>query len=122
MKNITWDEFKKVEIRVGTIIEVNDFPEAIKPAYQIKVDLGKEIGIKQSSAQITDLYSKDQLIDKQVIVVVNFPPKKIGPFVSECLITGFYRSDNKVVLAKPNESIPNGTRLELIIINQIKSN
>ena len=78
MKNITWDEFKKVEIRVGTIIEVNDFPEAIKPAYQIKVDLGKEIGIRQSSAQITDLYSKDELIDTQVIVVVNFPPKKLG--------------------------------------------
>ena len=112
MKNITWDEFKKVEIRVGTIIEVNDFPEAIKPAYQIKVDLGKEIGIRQSSAQITDLYSKDELIDTQVIVVVNFPPKKIGSFISECLITGFYRSDNKVVLAKPNESIPNGARLE----------
>ena len=112
MKNITWDEFKKIEIRVGTIIEVNDFPEAIKPAYQIKVDLGKKIGIKQSSAQITDLYSKNNLIDRQVIVVVNFPPKKIGPFISECLITGFYRSDNNVVLAKPDESIPNGTRLK----------
>jgi len=83
MDNITWDEFKKVEIRVGTIIEVNDFPEAIKPAYQIKVDLGKKIGIKQSSAQITDLYSKNDLINKQVIVVVNFPPKKIGPFISK---------------------------------------
>ena len=112
MENITWDEFKKVEIRVGTIIEVNDFPEAIKPAYQIKVDLGKKIGIKQSSAQITDLYSKNNLIDRQVIVVVNFEPKKIGPFISECLITGFYRNDNNVVLAKPDKSIPNGTRLK----------
>ena len=111
MKNITWDEFKKVEIRVGTIIEVNDFPEAIKPAYQIKVDLGKEIGIRQSSAQITDLYSKNDLINKQVIVVVNFSPKKIGPFISECLITGFYRDDNKVVLAVPDQSISNGTLL-----------
>ncbi len=112
MNNITWDEFKKVEIRVGTIIEVNDFPEAIKPAYQIKVDLGKKIGIKQSSAQITDLYSKNDLINKQVIVVVNFPPKKIGPFISECLITGFYNDDDKVVLAIPGQSIPNGTILE----------
>ena len=112
MKNITWDEFKKVEIRVGTIIEVNDFPEAIKPAYQIKVDLGKKIGVKQSSAQITDLYSKNDLINKQVIVVVNFPPKKIGPFISECLITGFYNDDDKVVLAIPDQSIPNGTILE----------
>ena len=97
MNNITWDEFKKVEIRVGTIIEVNDFPEAIKAAYQIKVDLGKKIGIKQSSAQITDLYSKNDLINKQVIVVVNFLPKKIGPFISECLITGFYNDGNKVM-------------------------
>ena len=112
MKNITWNEFKKVEVRVGTIIEVNDFPEAIKPAYQIKVDLGKKIGVKQSSAQITDLYSKNDLINKQVIVVVNFPPKKIGPFISECLITGFYNEGNKVVLATPDQSIPNGTILE----------
>ena len=112
MNNITWDEFKKVEIRVGTIIEVNDFPEAIKTAYQIKVDLGKKIGIKQSSAQITDLYSKNDLINKQVIVVVNFSPKKIGPFISECLITGFYNDGNKVVLATPDQSIPNGTILE----------
>ena len=112
MNNITWDEFKKVEIRVGTIIEVNDFTEAIKAAYQIKVDLGKKIGIKQSSAQITDLYSKNDLINKQVIVVVNFPPKKIGPFISECLITGFYNDGNKVILATPDQSIPNGTILE----------
>ena len=108
MENITWDEFKKIEIRVGTIIEVNDFPEAIKPAYQIKVDLGKKLGIKQSSAQITDLYSKNELINKQVIVVVNFESKKIGPFVSECLITGFYTDQNEVVLAVPDQSVSNG--------------
>ena len=111
MKNITWDEFKKIEIRVGTIIEVNDFPEAIKPAYQIKVDLGSKIGIKQSSAQITDLYTKEELIGKQVLVVTNFAPKQIGPFMSECLITGFHREDNKVVLAVPEQSINNGTVL-----------
>ena len=111
MNNITWDEFKKVEIRIGTIIEVNNFPEAIKPAYQIKVDLGDKIGIKNSSAQITNLYSKNELINKQVIVVINFPPKKIGPFISECLITGFYRNDNEVVLAIPDKTVPNGTLL-----------
>ena len=111
MGNITWKEFAKVEMRVGTIIEVNDFPEAIKPAYQIKINLGKKIGTKYSSAQITDLYSKRDLINKQVIVVINFLPKKIGPFTSECLITGFYRNDNKVILATPDKLIPNGALL-----------
>ena len=103
--------FNKIEIRVGTIIEINDFPEAIKPAYQIKVDLGETIGIKQSSAQITDLYSKSDLMNKQVIVVTNLPHKKIGPFISECLITGFYRKNKKVVLAIPEKSVPNGALL-----------
>ena len=111
MNNITWEEFLKVEIRVGTIIEINDFPEAIKPAYKIKVDLGEQFGIKQSSAQITDLYSKKDLINKQVVVVVNFSPKKIESFISECLITGFYRNDKKVVLAVPDKSISNGSLL-----------
>ena len=111
MKNITWEEFKKIEIRVGTIIEVNDFPEAIKPAYQIKIDLGENIGIKHSSAQIIDLYTKNDLINKQVLVVVNFSPKKIGSFISECLITGFYSDDNKVVLAIPEKKVYNGALL-----------
>ena len=111
MKNINWDDFKKIEIRVGTIVEVNDFPEAIKPAYQIKIDLGKNIGLKQSSAQITDLYSKENLLGKQVMVVSNLPPKKIGPFISECLITGFYSKEKKVVLAIPEDKVPNGTLL-----------
>ena len=111
MELIHWNDFKKVDIRIGTIIEVNDFPKAIKPAYQIKVDLGKKIGIKQSSAQITDLYTKEELIDKQVLVVVNFPPKKIGSFISECLITGFYRKDKKVILANSSLKIDNGSRL-----------
>ena len=111
MKNITWDEFKKIEIRVGTIVEAEDFPAAIKPAYRLKIDLGKKHGLKQSSAQITDLYSKDDLINKQVVVVVNFPPKKIGSYTSECLVTGLYRDDNKVVLAIPDKSIYNGALL-----------
>ena len=111
MKNINWDDFKKVEIRVGTIIKVTDFPEAIKPAYQLKIDLGEDIGIKQSSAQITNLYSKEDLINKQVIVITNLLPKKIGPFVSECLVTGFYREDKEVVLATPDKEIKNGSLL-----------
>ena len=111
MNKIEWNDFKKVEIRVGTIIEVNDFPEAIKPAYQLKVDLGEKIGIKQSSAQITDLYSKEDLIGKQVMVVTNLSPKKIGPFTSECLITGFYRSDDLVVLATTDKEVENGSLL-----------
>ena len=111
MKKINWEEFQKVEIRVGTIIEAQDFPEAIKSAYKIKVDLGDEIGIKQSSAQITDLYSKKNLIGKQVIVVVNLYPKKIGSFISECLITGFYNENKKVILTVPDEQIENGSLL-----------
>jgi len=112
MTNITWEDFNKIDLRVGTIIEVNDFPEAIKPAYQIKVDLGEDIGIKHSSAQITELYTKEQLINKQVIVVANFPPKKIGPFISECLITGFYKDEKRVVLATTDLKVPNGTLLK----------
>ena len=111
MNNISWDEFKKVEIRIGTIIEVNDFPEAKKNAYQLKVDLGEKIGIKQSSAQITDIYSKEDLIGKQVMVVVNLFPKKIGPFISDCLITGFYRQEKMIILAVPDKKVKNGALL-----------
>ena len=111
MKKINWDDFKKVDVRIGTIVEINNFSEAIKPAYKIKIDLGPEIGIKQSSAQITELYTKKELIGKQVLAVVNFPPKKIGPFISECLITGFYRKDKKVVLATSDLKLDNGLRL-----------
>ena len=111
MAHISWNDFAKVEFRVGTIIEVNDFPEARKPAYQVKVDFGEDIGIKKSSAQITDLYSKDDLINKQVVAVVNFPPKQIGSFMSECLITGFYNSKNQVILAVPDQLIGNGSLL-----------
>ena len=111
MKKITWNDFKKIEMRIGTIIKVNDFPEAIKPAYKIKVDLGEKIGVKQSSAQITNLYTKDELLNKQVIVVVNVPPKKIGEFTSDCLITGFYKTRSSVVLAVSDEKVPNGSLL-----------
>ncbi|NWH06723.1 tRNA-binding protein [Desulfobacter latus] len=111
MSQIDWKDFQKIELRVGTIIEVQDFPEARKPAYKLQVDFGQKIGIKKSSAQITDLYSKDDLIGKQVLAVVNFPPKQIGPILSECLVTGFHREDGAVVLATPDMNLQNGARL-----------
>ena len=111
MTEIEWNDFQKVELRVGTIIEVLDFPEARNPAYKVKVDFGEEIGVKKSSAQITGLYEKENLVGKQIIAVVNFPPKQIGPFISECLITGFYRDDGDVVLAVPDKPMQNGSKL-----------
>ncbi len=111
MEIISWADFEKVELRTGTIIEVEDFPEARKPAYKLKVDFGKEFGIKKSSAQITDLYEKEELIGKQVICVVNFQKKQIGPFMSECLVTGFYDKDGNVVLAVPDKKTDNGLKL-----------
>ena len=111
VKNINWDDFQKVELRIGTIIEVNDFPEAKHPAFILKVDFGKEIGIRKSSAQITELYNAKTLIGKQVMAVINFPPKQIGPIMSECLITGFHREDGAVVLVTPDSEVPNGTKL-----------
>ena len=89
MPEIGWDDFQKVELRIGTILEVEDFPEARKPAWKLTVDFGDEIGRRRASAQITDLYTSEQLVGKQVVGVVNFPPKQIGPFMSECLVTGF---------------------------------
>ncbi len=111
MKQISWNDFAKVELRIGTIIEVLDFPEAHKPAYKLTVDFGDKIGKKKSSAQITDLYNKKELIGKQVVGVVNFPAKQIGPFRSECLITGFIRPDNSVILAVPDHKVENGLKL-----------
>ena len=111
MNYIEWNDFQKVELRIGTVVEVEDFPEAKKPAFKLKVDFGKEIGIKKSSAQITDLYTKESLLGKQVVAVVNFPPKQVGPIMSECLVTGFHREDGAVVLATPDSIVPNGVRL-----------
>ena len=111
METITWQDFEKVELRAGTIIEVNDFPKAKKTAYQLKVDLGDEIGIKQSSAQLTKLYSKEELLGKQVLCVTNFPPRQIANFLSEILITGYILEDGEVVLSSIERLVPNGTRL-----------
>jgi len=108
---ITWKDFEKVDIRIGTIIEVENFPKARNPAFILHVDFGIEIGLKKSSSQITDLYTKDQLQGKQVMAVINFEPKQVGPIMSECLVLGFYRSDNSVVLATNDLPIINGSRL-----------
>ena len=111
MKTVNWIDFEKVELRAGTIIEVNDFPEARKPAYKLLIDFGDQIGTKKSSAQITHLYNKEELLGKQIVGVVNFPPKQIGPFISECLVTGFVQNDGSVVLAMPERKVENGARL-----------
>ncbi len=110
METISWDDFQKIELRVGTIIQVEDFPQAHKPAYKLSIDFGEEIGTKKSSAQITNLYSKEELLGRQVICVLNFPIKQIGPFQSEVLTTGFEALDG-VVLIQPERPVSNGLRL-----------
>lgn len=108
---LTWEEFEKVKMRVGTIIEVNDFPEARKPAYQLRIDFGQIIGIKKTSAQITKRYLKDELVGKQIIAVVNFPTKQIGKFNSECLILGSIGDENDIVLLSTDKKVDNGLRV-----------
>lgn len=107
---ITWDDFEKIDIRAGTITEVTDFPKAKKPAYQITIDFG-ELGFKRSSAQITTVYDKEELIGKQVIAVVNFPPKQIANFFSECLVLGVYTDKKEVVLLQPERKVANGWKI-----------
>ncbi|MHC8596964.1 tRNA-binding protein [Arenicellales bacterium IMCC55707] len=111
METISWSDFERVEIRVGTIITAEVFKEARKPAYILQVDFGDEIGILKSSAQITDLYKPEELNGTQVIGVVNFPPKQIGPIKSQCLVTGFSLDHGAVVLARPDRPVPNGLKL-----------
>ncbi|MFN8243474.1 MAG: tRNA-binding protein [Ferruginibacter sp.] len=107
---ISWDDFEKIDIRAGTILEVNDFPNARKPAYQLVIDFG-ELGIKRSSAQITNLYSKEELTGRQVVAVVNFPVKQIANFFSECLVLGVYNTQNQVVLLQPSLPVQNGGKI-----------
>jgi len=108
---LTWTEFEKVEMRVGTILEVNDFPEARKPAYQLTIDFGPIIGIRKTSAQITKRYQKEVLLDRQIIAVVNFPKKQIGKFMSECLVLGSVGEENDIVLLQPDFIVDNGLRI-----------
>ena len=107
---INWDDFEKIDIRVGTVTDANDFPNAKKPAYQLTIDFG-ELGIKKSSAQITSLYNKETLIGKQVIAVVNFPVKQIANFFSECLVLGVYNESKEVVLLQPSLPVKNGCKI-----------
>ncbi len=108
---ISFDDFLKVDIRVGTIVEAEAFPEARRPAYKLRVDFGTEIGVKKTSAQITKHYALDELAGKQVAAVVNFPPKQIGKFMSEVLVLGFPDDDGEVVMISPNKNVPDGGRL-----------
>lgn len=111
MQTINWDEFARVELRVGRIVEASVFAEARKPAYVLQVDFGPEIGVRKSSAQITALYQPGELVGKLVVGVVNFPKKQIGPLMSECLVTGFHDANGDVALCVPDRPVPPGTKL-----------
>ncbi|UZH54754.1 tRNA-binding protein [Salinimicrobium tongyeongense] len=111
MNHLSWNDFEKVEMRVGTITEVSDFPEARKPAYQLKIDFGPGIGIKKTSAQITKRYLKEDLLNRQIVAVVNFPKKQIASFMSECLVLGAVGKENDIVLLQPDFKVENGLRI-----------
>lgn len=111
METISWNDFEKIDIRIGTIIRAEAFLKAKKPAYQLLIDFGEELGLKRSSAQITTYYSTEDLVNRQVVAVVNFPPKQIANFVSECLVLGVYDENNNVVLLQPDKQIANGMKI-----------
>jgi tRNA-binding protein len=110
MPTIEWEDFEKIDIRVGTIMEVSDFPKAKKPAWQLSIDFG-DLGVKKSSAQITDLYGKQDLVGRQVVAIVNFPPRQIANFFSECLVLGVYTDKKEVVLLAPERKVENGWKI-----------
>tara|TARA_B110000014_G_scaffold250563_1_gene226971 strand:- start:20 stop:358 length:339 start_codon:yes stop_codon:yes gene_type:complete len=111
MSDLSWKEFERIDLRVGTVLTAEYFKEAIKPAIKLTIDFGNELGVKKSSAQITDHYEPQELIGRQVSAVVNFPKKQIGPFMSECLVTGFMQDDGSIILCTPDKKAKNGTRL-----------
>ena len=111
MEEISWNDFMKVELRVGRVVQAEVFAEARKPAYKLQMDFGPELGLRKSSAQITDLYQPEDLVGRLVVAVVNFPKKQIGPLMSECLVTGFHNADGAVALCVPDKDVPLGTRL-----------
>ncbi|WP_313300707.1 tRNA-binding protein [Diaphorobacter sp.] len=111
MQEIDWNDFMKVELRVGRVVTAEVFKEARKPAYKLQVDFGPELGVRKSSAQITALYQPEDLVGRLVVAVVNFPKKQIGPLMSECLVTGFHNADGEVALCVPDREVPLGTRL-----------
>ena len=111
MQPIEWNDFSKVELRVGRVLSAEPFPEARKPAYKLHIDFGADIGIRKSSAQITAHYTPENLVGKLVVAVVNFPAKQIGPFMSECLVTGFHDAQGNVTLCIPEHDVPLGTKL-----------
>lgn len=111
METITWNDFEKIDIRIGTIIKAEAFPKAKKPAYQLLIDFGQELGLKRSSAQITTYYGIGNLLNRQVIAVVNFQPKQIANFISECLVLGVYDEHKNVVLLQPDKPVANGMKI-----------
>jgi tRNA-binding protein len=111
MQQIAWNDFMKVELRVGRVLSAEPFPQARKPAYVLRVDFGAEIGVRKSSAQITARYTAEELVGRLVVGVLNFPPKQVGPLMSECLVTGFHDAAGAVVLCVPDGDVPLGTRL-----------
>lgn len=111
MQTISWSDFEKVELRVGRIIAADPFPEARKPAYVLRIDFGETLGVRKSSAQVTGLYTAEELVGRLVVAVINFPAKQIGPLMSECLVTGFHNADGEVALCVPDREVPLGTKL-----------